>query len=112
MNDKPKFEVRYLQEALDFINSLPDKAKVKLLSNIEISRYVLDKEKFKKLTDSDIWEFRAKSEGRIYRVLAFWDKNENALVIATHGFEKKTQKTPENEKAKAKQIMKKYLTKS
>jgi hypothetical protein len=34
-----------------------------------------------------------------YRLLAFWDKRngQNTLVIATHGFIKKTQKTPKGE---------------
>ena len=40
---------------------------------------------------------------RKYRMLAFWDKTKpvETLVIATHGFVKKTQKTPQKEIDKA-----------
>ena len=43
--------------------------------------------------------------------LAFWDKEDNqqALVIATHGIIKKTDKTPEKEIEKAEQIRLKYF---
>ncbi|KAA3168335.1 type II toxin-antitoxin system RelE/ParE family toxin, partial [Akkermansia sp. BIOML-A61] len=46
-----------------------------------------------------------------YRLLAFWDKDNgtNTLVIATHGFIKKTQKTPPKEIAKAEDIRKAYF---
>ncbi len=36
-----------------------------------------------------------------YRLFAFWDKDEETLVIATHGIIKKTQKTSPKEIAKA-----------
>ena len=65
------------------------------------------RELFKKL-NKDIWEFRSKYNGRQFRMLAFWDKTQNALVIATHGFIKKSQKTPLEVIEKAEQIMRKY----
>ena len=42
---------------------------------------------------------------------AFWDKGDkvNTLVIATHGFIKKTQKTPSKEITKAEEIRKDYF---
>ena len=43
-----------------------------------------------------------------YRLLAFWDKDMKALVIASHGFIKKKQKTPSNEIKRAEDLMKKY----
>ena len=66
-----------------------------------------DNELFKKLTDN-IWEFRTRYQGMAYRLLAFWDKDMKALVIATHGFIKKKQKTPSNEIKRAEDLMKKY----
>jgi phage-related protein len=44
-------------------------------------------------------------------LLAFWDKTSNidTLVIATHGFIKKTQKTPSKEITKAQEIRKEYF---
>lgn len=46
----------------------------------------------------DIWEFRIKQGPDIYRIFAFWDGNE---IILTHGFIKKSQKTPRREIEKA-----------
>ena len=65
---------------------------------------------FKKLAD-EIWEFRTKYSGKEFRLLAFWDKDEstNTLVIATHGFIKKQQKTPKNEIERAEQLRKDYF---
>lgn len=44
-----------------------------------------------------------------YRIFAFWDINQKALVICTHGIIKKTQKIPKKELDKAKKIRKHYL---
>jgi phage-related protein len=46
-----------------------------------------------------------------YRLLAFWDKTEkeDTLVLATHGFIKKTNKTPKTEIKKAEEIRKEYF---
>ena len=41
-------------------------------------------------------------------LFAFWDNEEKAIVIATHGIVKKTQKTPSKEIKKAEEIMKLY----
>ena len=51
---------------------------------------------FKKLTGSDgIWECRIKYGSNIYRIFCFTLDNSN--VVLTHGFIKKTQKTPASE---------------
>ena len=68
-----------------------------------------DPELFKKLENSNIWEFRTLYNKTAYRLFAFWDKNDNTLVVATHGIIKKTQKTPNNESAKAEEIRKLYF---
>lgn len=66
-------------------------------------------ELFKKLGDTDIWEFRALYNGIQYRLFAFWDTEEDTLVVATHGIVKKTQKTPTKEIAKAEAIRRNYF---
>lgn len=58
----------------------------------------------RKLDDTDIWEFRTLYKGIQYRLLAFWDTDAETLVIATHGFVKKTQKTPRKEINKAEAV--------
>lgn len=65
---------------------------------------------FKKLAGTDIWEFRVLHSGIAYRLLSFWDTESNSLVIVTHGFSKKTQKTPANEIAKAERYKQTYFT--
>ncbi|WP_290392150.1 type II toxin-antitoxin system RelE/ParE family toxin, partial [uncultured Muribaculum sp.] len=70
-----------MEDALSFLQSLPEKAQDKIAFNISKSRYFIDKELFKKLND-DIWEFRTKYQGMTYRLLAFWDNEVGSLVIA------------------------------
>lgn len=109
MGAKAKFKVIYSEEVIDFLNTLDIKARNKIAYNIEKSRYILDKELFKKLDDTDIWEFRTLFNGIQYRLLAFWDMDGEVLVISTHGFIKKTQKTPSKEIERAQKIRKLYF---
>ena len=109
MFEQPKFRIIYSEEVLDFLNSLNEKAKEKIMYNINKSKYVVDKRLFKKLEGTDIWEFRTKYNGLTYRVFAFWDTDNQRLVITTHGMVKKTQKTPAKEISKAEAIRKEYL---
>lgn len=109
MKAKAKFKIIYSDEAIDFLDSIDIKAKAKIMYNVNKSKYVLDKELFKKLDSTDIWEFRSVYNGIAYRLLAFWDTEKETLVIATHGFIKKTQKTPLKEIVKAKEIRKQYF---
>lgn len=106
---KPRFAVIYHAEARAFIKSLPQKVKEKIEYNITKSSYFMDKELFKKLEGTDIWEFRTLYDGICYRLLAFWDTEKDTLVIATHGFIKKTQKTPQKEIARAEVIRREYF---
>jgi phage-related protein len=63
---------------------------------------------FKKLSGaSDLWEVRIKHDKNIYRILRFHD--EGRLVVLTHAFQKKTQKTPLTELNTAKTRRENYL---
>lgn len=99
---KSKFQIAFLDEAIEFVESLDEKTRIKIYYNLKLSQFKNDNELFKKLTDT-IWEFRTLYNKTQYRLFAFWDKsnNKNTLVIATHGIEKKTGKTPKNELQKA-----------
>ena len=68
-----------------------------------------NKELFKKLENSEIWEFRTLYNKLAYRLFAFWDKEEETLIIATHGIIKKTQKTPLKEITKAERLRQEYF---
>ena len=68
-----------------------------------------DSELFKKLSNTDIWEFRTIYNKACYRLFAFWDTETETLIVATHGIIKKTQKTPSKEIKRAQEIMKRYF---
>lgn len=74
-----------------------------------IIRKAIDPEIFKKLENTDIWEFRTLYNRIVYRLFAFWDSDAETFVIATHGIIKKTQKTPSKEIAKGQEIRRQYF---
>ena len=59
------------------------KVRGKIAYSIGKAMLVIDKELFNKMGDSDIWEFRTLYGGMSYRLLAFWDTDEETLVIVT-----------------------------
>ncbi len=104
------FELDLLEEARDFLKSLTKEIRGKIGHNIRrVQKGERDKELFKKLDGTEIWEFRTLYNKAYYRLFAFWDKDENTLVVATHGIVKKSQKTPKSEIAKAEGIRKLYF---
>jgi len=107
---KPKFEVKLLEDAVAFLDSLEEKVRDKIIYNITKARFSNDKALFKKLTD-EIWEFRTLFNKTHYRLFAFWDKSgkTDTVVISTHGLIKKTGKTPQGDLDKAERLRKKYF---
>lgn len=107
---KGRFKVQFLIEAAEFIDKLDEKARDKIIYNIQKARIVNDNELFKKL-NGEIWEFRTLYNKTHYRLFAFWDKTDNAdtVVISSHGIIKKTDKTPKNEIEKAENIRIQYF---
>ena len=105
-----KFEVEFLKEVFDFLDQIDEKARDKILFNIDKSKVKTDNKLFKKL-NPDIWEFRTLFNKKQYRLFAFWDKSnkKGTVVIATHGIINKTQKTPKKEINKATKLMDKYF---
>ena len=105
-----KFTVIFLKEAREFLWSLSEKDRDKIIFNIDKSKVKNDKELFKKLK-GEIWEFRTLYNKTYFRIFAFWDKTEKVetLVLATHGIIKKTGKTPEKEIEKAESIRLRYF---
>jgi phage-related protein len=105
-----KFNIDFLDEAIEFMNSLESKVRRKIYYNLKKSQLINDPELFKKLNEN-IWEFRTLFEKKHYRLFAFWDKTDNkeTFVLATHGIIKKTKKTPKSEIKKAEEIRKIYF---
>lgn len=99
-----------LEGAKNFLQDIPMQARKKVLYNIwRVAEGEKNSELFKKLENSDIWEFRALSNGIAYRLFAFWDTEIQTLVVATHGIMKKTQKTPKKEISRAEAIRERYF---
>lgn len=99
-----------VEEFLDSLNSKMAQKVTWVLSLIEEEAFIPQKY-FKKLTNSDdIWECRISFSSDIVRIFAFFDKNNK--VILTHGFIKKTQKTPREEILRAENYKKEYLKKA
>ncbi|MBP5340625.1 MAG: type II toxin-antitoxin system RelE/ParE family toxin [Prevotella sp.] len=104
------FRLLLTAEADHFLLSLPPKVADKIRYNIRrVQKGERDNEIFKKLGDTEIWEFRTLYNKIKYRLFAFWDTQNETLIIATHGIVKKTQKTPQKEITKALEIRKQYF---
>ncbi|MCD8388152.1 MAG: type II toxin-antitoxin system RelE/ParE family toxin [Bacteroidales bacterium] len=106
-----KIKVIISEEVQTFVASLPEKVQDKIFENIRrVAGGERNVEIFKKLENSEIWEFRTRFLKMAYRILAFWDESQETLVVTTHGFIKKTQKTPPKEIEKAERIRKEYIS--
>ena len=93
----------------EFLDSLPSKVAQKvtwvlgLLEDLD----VIPAQYFAKMPGTDdIWECRIRLGSNIYRIFAFWD---GGRIVLTHGFIKKTQKTPGNEIEKAESYKRDYF---
>ena len=105
-----KLKVVLTEEAQAFLAAQPLKAQQKIYYNIfKVEEGVMKADIFKKLENTDIWEFRSLYNGINYRLFSFWDTEMDTLIIATHGIVKKTQKTPLKEIAKAEEVRKEYF---
>jgi phage-related protein len=108
--DNQVFQLVVLEEAGRFLKTLSPSVRKKIAYNIrKIQGGIKDAELFKKLENSEIWEFRTLYEGIAYRLFAFWDTGTDTLVVATNGIIKKTQKTPSKEIAKAEELRRRYF---
>jgi len=89
----------------DFIEGLGESDKTKILALLKRAADhgpPRNKEKFKRI-GSDIFEFKSYQ----VRILCAFDKG--SIIILTHGFIKKRDKTPGREIEKAKKLMKMYM---
>jgi len=104
------FKVRFLKEASEFIDSIDEKAREKIIYNIRKAQVINDKSLFKKLS-GETWEFRTLFNKTYYRLFAFWDKIDrtDTFVISTHGIIKKTDKIPKKDIEKAERLRLKYF---
>jgi len=84
----------------DFMATLDEGAEQKVYYSIDILKtQERVSKKFVKHIRDGVYELKAEYDGNIYRVFFCFDKGH--VVILFHGFQKKTQKTPESEIRKA-----------
>lgn len=108
--NQERLQIILMDEAMEFIESLPEATSYKIYYNMKrVACGERNNELFKKLKNTEIWEFRTLHNKIAYRLFAFWDMDNNKLIIATHGIIKKTSKTPLKEIAKAERIRNEYL---
>jgi len=96
-----------------FLDSLSGKQAQKVMWTLQLIEELqnVPTKYFKKLVNTnDIWEVRIQTGNNIFRLLGFLD-GEN-IVILTHAFQKKTQKTPKKEIQIAEARKKNYLNRS
>lgn len=112
--EKPKFEF-YTRpnghtEFLEFLETIPKKDRAKLLSTIAntqaLGLQVAQRQLWIKRLKDGIYELRSKVGSNIQRGLYF--HQEGNKFIITHGFTKKTEKTPPSEIQHAKILMKEF----
>ena len=81
----------------DFIRSLDTKMKAKVVANLRLLEEYGNKarEPLSKSLGDGIFEIRTIENGNIVRILYFFDNDR--IIIATNGFVKKQQRTPQSE---------------
>ncbi|KGL55114.1 toxin RelE [Porphyromonas sp. COT-052 OH4946] len=103
---KRKIKV-YKEYFFDFIEKLNDGERRKVdygLQLLKTQEHISSK--FVKFIRDGLFELRTECNGNIYRVFFIFD--EGQVVVLFNGFQKKTQKTPNNEIEKALRIKEEY----
>ena len=104
--------VALTEEADDFVTALAPEVRKRFAKAFEKTQLGFKGDWFQKMTNTaDIWEFRVDGSNHTYRLFAFWDTTGavDTLIICTHGLDKKTQKTPPADIAKAERIKQAYF---
>ena len=92
-----------------FYSDQTTKVKNKILWTLQIIESIgrIPEIYFKHMEGTDgLYEIRVQSGSNIYRIFCFFDNND--LVVIGHGFQKKTQKTPQKEIERAEKIKNEY----
>lgn len=100
----------YKNYYLDFFEKLNPETKKKFNWTLQLISIVekVPEKYFKHISSSNgLFEIRVEVSSNIYRVFCFFDKGK--LIILLNGFQKKSQKTPQNEIQLAEKLMKEYF---
>lgn len=102
--------ISYKHHFEDFLVLQSEKVQNKIYKILELVEYQqqIPSKFIKHIEGTDgLYETRFSLGNNIWRVFCFFDKGN--LVILLNGFQKKTQKTPRTEIAKAEQLRKEYF---
>jgi putative addiction module killer protein len=94
----------YYKEFMQTLNAVEQKKIHYVLDMLATQERV--SAKFVKFIRDGVYELRAEYESNIYRIFFIFD--DGNIVVLFNGFQKKTQKTPENEIKKAIQLKDEY----
>jgi phage-related protein len=95
----------------DYLDSLPGKVAQKIVWVLRLLEELetVPPTYFKKLIGTEeIWECRIQFGSHIYRIFCFFDGH--SVVVLTHGFIKKSQKTPRQEIERAESYRRDFLS--
>ena len=101
-----------MDDAEEYLSQIEVKIQSKILMSVQKTEIGIKGDWFVKLKSSEgIFEFRESDHTFFYRIPAFWDTTgkDKTLILATHGFNKKTNKTPPSEIKRAEKIKKNYF---
>jgi len=107
-----KIHVELLEEASEYFFGLPIKIQEKFLKSFDKTQLGFKGNWFEKMQGKHgIFEFKERDSEKFYRIFAFWDTDNDTktLILGTHGFDKKTNKTPISEIERAVNIKKAYF---
>jgi len=92
----------HVREFIDSLNGSEQKKMYALLKSAADNGPPKNEEKFKKLNDDELFEFKDFQR----RIFCTFDKGK--LIVLTHGFIKKSKKTPKSDIKRAKELLKLY----
>jgi phage-related protein len=107
--DKKRLLLFYKNYFDEFYSAQAPKVKNKILWTLRIIEDLdrIPEIYFKHLEGADgLYEIRVQSGSDIFRIFCFFD--DHNLVVIGHGFQKKTQKTPEREIERGEKIKREY----
>ena len=93
----------------DFYEEQKPKVKKKIIWTLKVVESLdrIPEIYFKHIEGTDgIYEIRVQHGNEIFRIFSFFDKNN--LIIVGHGFQKKTEKTPQNQLDQAEKVKNEY----
>lgn len=97
----------YKEYTTSFLDTQPNKIRNKFIWTFQLIEEIeVVPTTYLKHIEDGIYEVRVKFGSNIFRVMSFFD--DDKLVITINGFQKKTQKTPKSEIARAKKIREEY----